>query len=236
MTDAGQRRDPCCLRQDATVGVAPLPRVVLLRQRAALVQPAGRAARRLRAAPRAPGVRRKRRRSRPAQPLVNDQWGGDRGCDASRLTAQQLTEAHFDRRLTVLKVNLTAALFSDAADYYCPGDPHPESFREQYLVEVKSGQVIDLWLRLPAERRARLWAQLVKLGNEAHRFDPCADAYRIEDHQRLKVLIESDLVAIEAFFPSVTRACTESLPVPKAEFRAWFAHDPEVVRMLDALD
>ncbi len=164
---------------------------------------------------------------------VNDRWGADHGCEPPPASET----AAYERRLTVLRFNAIAALFLDSAQHSCPGDPHPDSYRVQYLVDVKSGQTIDLWARLPDAAKTQVRSKLSELGARAHRNDPCARAYPVDQFPEVfAVRLEQDAVAFEPRFPWVIRACTETLVLPRAVLRAWFEGDAGVLRLLDAVN
>ncbi len=169
-------------------------------------------------------------------------WADDKGCAGDpESTKDQVVDNenlwNYQRSLSLVSLNENFAIFDHVSDYTCPGAAHPDNFKEQLVLELKTGKTFDIWERISETTRNILIDKISKFGKKTRANDECLAQYSLENlkGQKLKFSFNSTALLVEADFPHASQACVETMTILKSDATTLFAKESAVSTMLKNL-
>lgn len=169
---------------------------------------------------------------------VKEIWNDDKGCDLSDIDKNTLAMGgEYHRTLEVKKLTNTIVVLKDTADYSCPGAAHPGHSTNNYVIDIANGKTIDFWKHLSTENQNKILFLISANEIKIRGNDECRDNYQLTELQNTSINIAFDAgnVSLEPDFPHAIQACVETLTMPIAEFKKYFAGDKKMQTILMTL-
>jgi hypothetical protein len=146
---------------------------------------------------------------------VKGHWANERGCGD--------TTGDSTHHLSVLRVTSSLAVFLDAGEASCPNSAHPSSWNQQWVVDMASGETVDVWKSLSDSSQSRLRAQLAEQALKVHALDECAELYKTPAQlDRLEVNFNGRTIRFKPNLSHAERACVEFFSMAMVAFRNEF--------------